>query len=56
MDEYKDAYYMLFNRMNKLTGMIVSKMSDMIVELQEIQVAAEEVFLAQGEDPAPRSE
>ncbi|MCL2817528.1 MAG: hypothetical protein FWD39_03980 [Clostridiales bacterium] len=56
MDEYKDAYYFLLNRINNFAGTIVSKMSDLIAELQEIQEAAEEVFVSQGEAPAPRPE
>jgi len=56
VDEYKDAYYFLLNRINNFAGTIVSKMSDLIAELQEIQEAAEEVFVSQGEAPAPRPE
>lgn len=40
MDPYKEMYYTLFN-----------KITDMITELQEVQLQTEEMFLAQKDQP-----
>ena len=45
MNQYQDMYYRLFN-----------KMTDIIKELQQIQIETEELFLSQNQEGVPKPE